>query len=150
MYKDKVPSEEEVNKILESGRWAPSGLNNQPWRFLVVRDKKTKDGISKFTKYSDIIKDAPIIICVLMDIGDSYNRDKDIMAIGASIQNMLLQAWELEICSCWLGEILNQGDDVINYLQLVEDFELMAVITFGYPAQKLSSGSGKSLNRLML
>lgn len=36
-------SDEVVGQILEAGRWAPSGLNNQAWRFIVVRNEETKD-----------------------------------------------------------------------------------------------------------
>ncbi len=36
---DDVP-DEMINKILEAGRWAPSGENSQPWRFIVVRDRE--------------------------------------------------------------------------------------------------------------
>ncbi|MDD5617094.1 MAG: nitroreductase family protein [Candidatus Methanoperedens sp.] len=31
-----------IEKIIDAGRWAPSGLNNQAWRFIVVRDNGTK------------------------------------------------------------------------------------------------------------
>jgi len=33
-------SDEDLNRILESGLWAPSGKNNQPWKFAVIRDPK--------------------------------------------------------------------------------------------------------------
>ncbi len=33
-------SDKAVNSILECARWAPSGLNQQPWRFVVIRNKK--------------------------------------------------------------------------------------------------------------
>src|SRR4030042_6510478 len=32
-------SEENVLKVLEAARWAPSGNNSQPWEFVVVREK---------------------------------------------------------------------------------------------------------------
>ena len=38
-----------VEKILDAGRWAPSGLNNQAWRFIVVRDNGTKEELSMLT-----------------------------------------------------------------------------------------------------
>ncbi len=41
---DAVP-DEYVDKIVEAGRWAPSGFNQQPWEFVVVKDPKLKDGI---------------------------------------------------------------------------------------------------------
>ncbi len=41
---DPVP-DEDVDKIIEAARWAPSGANSQPWEFLVIKEQKTKDKI---------------------------------------------------------------------------------------------------------
>jgi len=147
-YGDKQPSDLELEKILEAGRWAPSGLNNQPWRFLVIKDTAKKDGLAEFTKYGDIIKDAPVLILVFIDIGDSYNRDKDLMAIGACIQNMLITVESIGLAACWLGEILNQKRKVAKFLKTDQDLELMAVISLGYSDEDLTETSRKSLKSL--
>ncbi len=44
---DPVP-EELVEKVIEVGRWAPSGFNSQPWEFVVVRKKELKDKIVSY------------------------------------------------------------------------------------------------------
>jgi nitroreductase len=44
--KDKEVPEEVIRKILEIARWAPSGGNGQPWEFIVIRDKDTRDKIA--------------------------------------------------------------------------------------------------------
>ena len=49
-YTDRKISEEELRIILESGRLAPSGENAQPWRFIVVRDQKSKEFFSYIGK----------------------------------------------------------------------------------------------------
>jgi len=149
-YGDKLPTDSQIEQILESGRWAPSGLNNQPWRFLVVKEKPRKDGLAKFTKYGDIVRDAPVLILVFMDIADSYNRDKDLMAIGACIQNMLLVIESMGLAACWLGEILNQKKQVAKFLITDSDLELMAVISLGYSDEDLTQSSRKSLKSLKL
>ena len=47
---------EDVHEILDAGRWAPSGKNNQPCRFLVVRSgDERQGGLSDCTKYSRIV-----------------------------------------------------------------------------------------------
>ena len=46
---DAVP-DDLVEKIIEAGRWAPSGANSQPWEFIVVRDKGTKERIVDIIK----------------------------------------------------------------------------------------------------
>jgi nitroreductase len=148
-YKKELPSEKHITDILEAGRWAPSGLNNQPWRFKVLADKAQKDGLAEFTEYGDVIKSAPAAICVFLDKEASYNRQKDIMAVGACIQNMLLQAEESGLAACWLGEILNKKDDVSSYLSTGKKLKLMAVITLGYSAESAES-ERKPLKELML
>lgn len=147
-YKKDMPADSDIEKILEAGRWAPSGLNNQPWRFLVIKDRDKKDGLAKFTKYAGVIEGAPLIIVVCMDIADSYNRDKDLMAIGACIQNMCLEAYSLGLGTCWLGEILNRKDEAAGCLKLDSDLEIMAVITAGYPDEKAKEVSRRPLKDL--
>ena len=149
-YKKDYPSDADVEKILEAGRWAPSGLNNQPWRFLVINDKGRREALAGFTKYGDIIKDAPVVIVVCMDTSDSYNREKDLMAIGACIQNMCLEAYSIGLGTCWLGEILNKKQGVAEFLNLDEDLELMAVIALGYSDEDVTEGCRKSLKRLKI
>jgi len=147
-YTDKIPSDKEIEAILEAGCWAPSGLNNQPWKFKVLKDK-AKDQLSNFTHYGNVLESAPIAICVFLDKSTMYNRDKDLMAIGACIQNMLLQADEMGLATCWLGEILNKKKDVEEDLKIEKDCELMAVITLGFPDEKEES-QRKSLKDLLL
>ena len=46
-YKETDVSDELLEKIMEAGRWSPSGDNAQPWRFIVVRDPETKKALGK-------------------------------------------------------------------------------------------------------
>ncbi|HEX55316.1 MAG: nitroreductase family protein [Candidatus Altiarchaeales archaeon] len=143
-------SKEEIDKILEAGRWAPSGLNNQPWRFSVLRDKKIREELAKLTHYGDIIRDANVCIAVFLDKSSSYDRTKDIQAIGACIQNMLLEAHSLGLGACWLGEILKNKNLVNRILNIPDDKELMAVIAVGYPSKRERKSTRKSLGELLL
>jgi nitroreductase len=46
---DPIP-DEMVEKIIEAGRWAPSGANSQPWEFIVIKDRETKNRIVDIIK----------------------------------------------------------------------------------------------------
>jgi nitroreductase len=59
--------DETVTSIIDAGRWAPSGLNNQPWRFIVVRNPETKVELSKLTVYGPTIQNAPLLVVVFLD-----------------------------------------------------------------------------------
>ena len=149
-YKKEMPSDTDIEKILEAGRWAPSGLNNQPWRFLVIKDEVQKNELVQFTNYGNIIKQAPLIIIVFMNLNDCYNRDKDLMAMGACIQNMLIEVHSIGLSACWLGEILNKKNEIRKFLKKKADLEIMAVITIGYSDEKIGKGQRKPLKNLKI
>ncbi len=146
---DKPVEQSKIRKILDAGRWAPSGLNNQPWRFVIVRNKAQKERLSSLTKYSYIIKRSDCLILVFLDKEESYHLLKDVLAIGACIENMLLCALELKVASCWLGEILNRKKEVNNSIGLNSRYNLMAAIAIGYSVNKLQSRR-VSLKKLIL
>jgi nitroreductase len=124
-------------------------LNNQPWRFAVIKNKSLKDKLSRLTEYSPIIKKANCVIVVFLDKNSSYNYVKDVQAIGACIENMLLASLELGIRSCWIGEILNKEKRVNRLLDIARRYELMAAVALGYSSQKQKSNR-ISLDKLIL
>jgi nitroreductase len=142
-------SKETLKQIIEAGRWAPSGMNNQPWRFVVVSDKKTKDILSKQTHYEDIIKFASCAIAVFYDIDSGYDRTKDVLSIGACVQNMLLAARSLDLGACWLGEILKNKETIARIFEAPASYELMAVIALGESLEKPRKGDRKEVDELI-
>ena len=132
-----------IRDILEAGQWAPSGLNNQPWRFVVIRDEGTANSLAECTKYGHIIQSAQLLIAVFLDRNAMYDYTKDTQACGAAIQNMLLAAHSSGLGAVWLGEILNKKGDVSHLLKAPDFLELMAVIPIGYPAADAKASSNR-------
>ena len=139
-----------IDKIIEMGTWAPSGLNNQPWKFVVVKSREMLDKLSQQTSYSRIIKNASVCIAVFLDNKSSYHREKDIQAIGACLQNMLLAIHHLGLGGVWLGEILKNRDKVEKLLAVPGGVELMAVVALGHPAEKPEKGTRKPLDQVII
>ena len=148
-YTDKPVDTGSIMQILKSAQWAPSGLNNQPWRFMVISDRDIKNKLSETTKYSRIVKECACCIAVFYHIPSGYNRDKDLMSIGAAVQNMLLSVHAMGLGAVWLGEILNQKDRAHAILGTDPDNELMAVIAVGHPDEKGRSNR-KDLDTLII
>jgi nitroreductase len=96
----------DLREIIRAGTWAPSGLNNQPWRFVIVCDPARKKELAAQTRYSHIVLAAPALIAVFLDKTAIYDELKDAQAAGACIQNMLLAAEALGLGAVWLGQIL--------------------------------------------
>ncbi len=139
-----------IDEIIRAGTWAPSGLNNQPWRFAVVTDRELKRQFEPLTKYRKVIEAAPVLIPVFVDRKAMYNDVKDHQAMGACIQNMLLAAHSLGLGAVWLGEILKSADQVRQLLGLPENLELMAVIALGHPAHRNQSSTRKDLAEVIV
>ena len=139
-----------VQEIIEAGTCAPSGLNNQPWKFVVVRSPAVKDKLAELTHYRTIIQEAPLCIAVFLDIALSYDRTKDVQAIGACMQNMLLAIHALGLGGVWLGEILKNSEKVKQLLGVSPALEFMAVVALGYPDEKNITAERKKLNEVIL
>ena len=150
-YTDEPVTDEALTAILEAGRWAPSGLNNQPWRFLVVkRDDPRKQKLAECTKYARIVRDSAACIAVLLEKEAMYSEMKDHQGAGACIQNMLLAIHSLGLGAVWLGQIVNDQAASLGALDLdPARYGLEAVIALGHPAQQGSSDR-KPLSHLLL
>ncbi|MDH3392497.1 MAG: nitroreductase family protein [Desulfobulbaceae bacterium] len=139
-----------LHEIIRAGIWAPSGLNNQPWRFVIIKDEETRNLIAAQTHYGHIIKAAPALIAVYLDQGEMYNETKDHQAAGACIENMLLATEALGLGSVWLGQILQNKAEVNVLLGLTDNLDLMAVLAIGHPAHHDQKSQRKSLTEFII
>lgn len=139
-----------LHEIIRAGTWAPSGLNNQPWRFVIVKAAPLRLKTAALTKYGNIIEGAPALIAVFLDKEAVYHKVKDHQAIGACIQNMLLAAHALNLGAVWLGEILKNKDGLRALLELPETLELMAIVAVGHPAEKDRTSTRRPLSEVLI
>ena len=141
----------DIDKIIESAVWTPSGKNGQPWKFKVITDKGLSEQISEISIYGKWMTNAPCFICVFLNKQQSYDHIKDVQSCGAVIQNIMLCAHSLGIGSCWIGEILEKSDQVIKLLKLDENrYELMALVTLGYKASRTLNPGRRDINSFLL
>jgi len=54
-FTEQEVADELIEQVLEAGRWAPSGLNNQPWRFVVIKKKEAIKAVGGCTKYQSTV-----------------------------------------------------------------------------------------------
>lgn len=149
-YTDRPVEQEQLIEIIEAGTWAPSGLNNQPWRFVIVRNRDARARLAEFTRYRSIIESAPACIAVFIDREAMYNAVKDHQAIGACIQNMLLAAHALGLGAVWLGEILKNAENVRLFLELPPEMELMAVVAIGHPGAEKRISQRRNISDVLI
>jgi nitroreductase len=149
-FTDAPVSRDLIMAAIEAASWAPSGLNNQPWRFAIIWDKPLQEALAAFTKYSNILKSASVLIAVFLDKEASYDYTKDCQAVGACLQNLLLSLHSMNLGAVWIGEILRNKERVIQTLKLPERLELMAVVAAGHPANRNQKSNRRPVEELIL
>ena len=149
-YTDQDVETNLLHEIIRAGVWAPSGLNNQPWRFVIIKNEQTRNLLAEQTRYGHILKAAPAMIAVYLDQTDMYNETKDHQAAGACIENMLLASEALGLGAVWLGQILQNKEEVNAILGLTDNLDLMAVLAIGHPAHHDQKSQRKPLTEFIL
>lgn len=154
-YKDIPVEEEKLQKVLEAANLAPSPANRQPWEFVVVRSKDTRQKIFDFSmkakgflfeasgwkwlgKYSmDFLLEAPVLVAVVGDPaktgaerfiegrGEGYEH-----ACAAAVQNMLLASTELGLGSLWFS--LFDRAELQPLIGVGPEKTLLALVCLGY------------------
>lgn len=132
---------EQLLRIFEAGRWAPSTYNEQEWRFLYA----TNDGNENWNMFYDLLTPDNQVWCknaaVLVAIAGSTllsmnNKPNEVHSFdcGAAFQNMALQASSMNIvCHGMAGFDRNKAEQV---LKLPQDFCIEAMFALGLPAPK--------------
>ncbi len=154
-FEEKAVPESAIQLILEAATFAPTAINIQPWKFVII----TKN--SEMKKISDIAK--PLLLKALPDVGDEaimglkqrlttpqfnvfYNAPLLILIAGEkstfavndcsmAAQNMMLAAHSIGMGSCWIGSavVATNETKLKAELKIPEDHEVYAAIIFGYP-----------------
>jgi len=149
-FLDETVSRDLIMTAIEAASWAPSGLNNQPWRFAIIWEKASQEALAGLTRYSSILQSASVLIAVFLDKEVSYDYTKDCQAVGACLQNLLLSLHSMDLGAVWIGEILKNKERVIEILKLPERLELMAIVAVGYPAHRNQESHRRPIEELIL
>ena len=128
-----------VTKVLAAAMAAPSAGNQQPWHFIVVKDKQGRQMVSGCGPYAKAAADAPVAIVLCADLSLEKHQGFWVQDCSAAVENMLLEVCSLGLGAVWLG--VYPREDRIKYLQkyfsLPDNIVPFAVIPVGYPAQEL-------------
>ncbi|MFA4991750.1 MAG: nitroreductase [Candidatus Omnitrophota bacterium] len=152
-YLDKPLPKETIDKLIESAKWAPSGMNGQPWGFVAIQDKSLIKELSdrsipyinelieknpQFARYKkrmavkdfSIFYDAPCLVIILGKTESFSFREDCAMAA----QNMMLAAWSMNIGTCWVGmmNVLDKDEWFRKRFDLPENYSIVAPIALGW------------------
>ena len=147
-------SKEEVEKLIDAARWAPSAGNIQPWEFIVVRKPEIKRKLSSAALHQTFIEEAPVVIVVCANqirSGRGYGaRGVHLYCLqdtAAATQNMLLAACALGLATCWVGAF--KEEEAKKALNLPKGVRPVAIIPVGHPAKKPMARSRRPISEIV-
>lgn len=137
-FSNKKVEREKLEKILEAGRVAPTAVNYQPQRILVLQEKEQLEKLCECTPYG---WSAPVIMIVCYDKNVSWKRKydgKDEGIVDASIvtTHMMLEITDLGLGTTWIGSF--DPEKVRKVYQIPEHYEIIALLPIGYPSEEAS------------
>lgn len=133
---DKQIEKWKIIKLLESAMAAPSACNNQPWEFIVVREKDMMDKLRTVTESFN----APmaIITCANTNIfpweGDDWKKD-----CSAAVENMLIAATAMGFGSVWVGWW--HDDKFCEIFEIPSHIKILNITYFGYTDMEKQTGT---------
>lgn len=167
---DPIPGQT-VKELLELAAWAPNGMNTQPWLFVVVEGRDyLKDLSDQCRAYIlDIMDELPALqnyrtMLSNPDYNIFYGASPLVLIFGnqdaftysydcsMAAQNLMLAAWDKGIGSCWIGfaRAYCGTPEFKKELNVPPEYQLVAPIILGYPADKPAQGSRNEIKVINL
>ncbi len=148
-YQSQPIEQEKLDQILEAGRLAPSATNQQAWKFILVTDPELRQKMVAACRNQAFVGQAPLVMVLCSNEVRDMPCGQPARTIDCSItlSYMQLQAAELGIGSCWLGAF--SAEEVRELLKIPEEYQIVAVSPFGYPAEEGRQRSRKPMEELI-
>lgn len=164
-YSEKHISDEDLKKVLEAGRLAPSWMNVQSWKFILIKSQENKELLSKLSIGQAHVKNADALIVCIADTnaweeakithiknpalnpalqGENGIIVRTMEQVIYPISYMMLEAESLGIRSCIIGALGNEitGVEQETYKEVKEKLGLKdgqilsTIITLGYETEQ--------------
>lgn len=150
-----IPVEnEKLARIFEAAKSAPTAGNLQDFKFILVKDHNKIKQIADASLQQYWIAEAPVVIVVCSDTerleyfyGVRGTRLYSVQDCAAAIQNILLEATDQGLGSCWVGAF-NEAQ-LARILAIPPHVRAQAIIPIGYPDEVVPSPGHKSMEEMV-
>jgi len=143
VYEDRPIAKELLEDLLEAAMAAPWACCTDPWRFVVARERETRDALAAVLPHGTMIAEAgaAIAVCGDIDAADDGQLSYLLQDCSAATQNLLLAANVFGLGGVWLG--VHPGDDRIARIRKVLDLPSnvipMCMVSLGWPGETLGA-----------
>jgi nitroreductase len=137
-YTDQPVDQATVERLLRAAMAAPSAGNQQPWQFVVLRDRQTLTAITQWHPYAKMLPSAPVAVVVCGDAGDAKWAALWEQDCAACTENLLIEAEVLGLGAVWLGvhPLQERVEALRALLGIPESVVPFAIVPFGWPDER--------------
>jgi len=136
-YKDTPVPADLVKRMVEAGRLSGSSNNRQPWHFIVVQDREMLRRLAAVSPSGPYVSQASFAIAVAIEKASRFGISDG----SRAIQSMMLTAWSEGVGTNWVGFV--GMSEAKALLGVPDDFDLLAIVPFGYPVNPAGRGKKK-------
>ena len=136
-YSDKNVEDDKIEYVLECARLAPSWMNGQCCRFVVVREKERIEALAKASIINRWLRKTPVILAACADplsSGKKRNMEYFEVDVAIAMEHVILAATDLGLGSCWIGGF--DEKTVKEVLEIPPRIRVVALTPLGFPIQK--------------
>ena len=133
-FQKKPVPDEIMEALMKAAMAAPSGNNSQPWEFVIVRDPKIKEELSRVHSWVYMAAEAPAAVVVLGNKSSEWWEDD----CAAATENLLLAAANLDLGTVWCGIKEDQARAVRKILGASGSMGVLCIVPLGYPDESTS------------
>jgi nitroreductase len=127
-----------VRQLLEAAMSAPSAGNEQPWHFIVIRDREILNSIPSIHPYSHMLREAPLGILICGDLKQEVYKGFWVQDCSAATENMLIAAHALGLGAVWLGfhPLVERVVAIRQMLSIPDHVVPLCIVSVGWPAEE--------------
>ncbi len=137
-FKKADVSDEDLMKLIDAARHAPSAGNRQPWEFIIVRDPNMKKTLAEAAPGSEWMAGVPVILVACentklagLRYGERGTKLFGVQNVAAAVENLMLAANAMGLGTCWVGGF--SETKVTGHLRCPDFVRPCALIPIGWP-----------------
>ncbi len=133
-FTDRPIADDDLDRILEAGRRAPSSRNWQPWDFVVVTDREQLAELATVWQGAGHVASSAATVAIVAPVVEEARRQTEYFDLGQAVMSMMLAAADLGIGSG--HSAVGDQDLARRILGLPEDRVCAHLVPLGYPADR--------------
>lgn len=137
IFSNKLIEQEKIDLLFEAARWAPSSMNEQPWRFIY----STRENEDSFNRFYNCLMDGnktwnakvPLLILAVAKNNFDYKNRPNSFAeydVASSVANLTFQANSMDL---WVHQMAGFDSELAKKeMNIAEGFSPVVMLAVGY------------------